>query len=119
VGISFLIQKNDDDMRIILTVCLAFLTVTHGMNTGANEPIADNELGTIAKECAKMYCDDRDGLALWLVMVRTCRMDSLLDAWLTAEKTTSVRGCAEYLCPDPDPGVVDGVEQWITSGCHS
>ena len=31
------------------------------ISTGANEPIADNELGLMAKDCSRQYCEIKDG----------------------------------------------------------
>ena len=43
-----------------------------GISTGANEPIADNELGLMAKDCSRQYCEVKDGLQLWLTLVDEC-----------------------------------------------
>ena len=43
--------------------------------TGANEPIADNELGLTAKACAEAHCASKDGLELWLTLQRECTAD--------------------------------------------
>ncbi len=42
------------------------------ISSGANEPIADNQLQLIAKDCAMQYCVDRDGLSLWLSLQNIC-----------------------------------------------
>lgn len=42
---------------------------------GSNEPIADNELGLTAKDCASQYCNSKDGLELWLTLEQMCMMD--------------------------------------------
>ncbi len=42
------------------------------ISTGANEPIADNQLGLTAKDCALQYCTTKDGMALWLTLVNEC-----------------------------------------------
>lgn len=87
--------------------------VAHAINTGANEPIADNDLGIVAKECALTYCDTKDALALWLVLAPMCRTEYRRKPM----EILSPRDCAEYLCPDPDESVVARVEFYIASGC--
>ena len=42
---------------------------------GSNEPIADNELGLTAKDCASQYCSSKDGLGLWMTLEQMCMMD--------------------------------------------
>jgi len=37
----------------------------------ANEPIPMTELGLVANECAN-YCNDKDGLELWLSFAEVC-----------------------------------------------
>ena len=44
----------------------------YAISSGANEPIADNELGLTAKDCALQYCEEKDGMSLWLTMVNEC-----------------------------------------------
>ncbi len=59
---------------MIKTIIILFIIpfVAHSISTGANEPIADNELGLTAKDCALQYCLEKDGLALWLTLVTRC-----------------------------------------------
>lgn len=40
--------------------------------SGANEPIADTELGLMARDCALQFCREKDALALWLAIVDVC-----------------------------------------------
>lgn len=56
--------------RFILIIL--FLLQVHAISSGANEPIADNELGLTAKDCALQYCKEKDGMALWLTLVNKC-----------------------------------------------
>ena len=42
---------------------------------GANEPIAPNELGLTAIDCATQYCTSKDSLLLWLALENTCFSD--------------------------------------------
>lgn len=44
----------------------------YAISSGANEPIADNELGLTAKDCALQYCTEKDGMSLWLSLVNQC-----------------------------------------------
>ncbi len=57
----------------IFTICfISLLKGTLAISNGANEPIADNELGLTAKDCALQYCDSKDGMALWMTLVNEC-----------------------------------------------
>ncbi len=57
----------------ILSFLILFnLKNINAISTGANEPIADNELGLTAKDCALQYCSVKDGMALWLTLVNEC-----------------------------------------------
>ncbi len=42
------------------------------ISSGANEPIADNELGLTAKDCALQHCLEKDALGLWLSLQNVC-----------------------------------------------
>jgi hypothetical protein len=62
-------------MKFYYFLALIFLYMVSNVNsisTGANEPIADNELGLTAKDCALQYCSVKDGMALWLTLVNEC-----------------------------------------------
>lgn len=54
---------------------LAFFATVALATAGSNEPIADNELGLTAKDCASQYCNSKDGLELWLTLEQMCMMD--------------------------------------------
>eukprot|EP00615_Pteridomonas_danica_P001535 CAMPEP_0114350550 /NCGR_PEP_ID=MMETSP0101-20121206/16460_1 /TAXON_ID=38822 ORGANISM="Pteridomonas danica, Strain PT" /NCGR_SAMPLE_ID=MMETSP0101 /ASSEMBLY_ACC=CAM_ASM_000211 /LENGTH=115 /DNA_ID=CAMNT_0001489867 /DNA_START=54 /DNA_END=401 /DNA_ORIENTATION=- len=55
------------------SVLTLFSMIVVGVMGGANEPIADNVLGTTAMSCATTYCTDgKDGLRLWLEMTSGC-----------------------------------------------
>lgn len=51
---------------------LFVIPVVYAISNGANEPIADNQLGLTAKDCALQFCQDKDGMALWLSLVQEC-----------------------------------------------
>ncbi len=53
-------------------IFLYMISNVNSISTGANEPIADNELGLTAKDCALQYCTVKDGMALWLTLVNEC-----------------------------------------------
>ncbi len=55
-----------------LIVLILFIQKIDAISSGANEPIADNELGLTAKDCALQYCQEKDGMALWLSLVNEC-----------------------------------------------
>ena len=63
---------------------LAGLIVT--AQAGANEPIADNQLGLTAKDCSSSHCSSKDGLLLWLSLEKAC---------LTEKKSTGTKGKSE------------------------
>ncbi len=57
----------------IFTICLfGLMKGTLAVSSGANEPIADNELGLTAKDCALQYCESKDGMGLWMSLVNEC-----------------------------------------------
>ncbi len=51
---------------------LFMIPMVYAISNGANEPIADNQLGLTAKDCALQFCEDKDGMALWLSLVQEC-----------------------------------------------
>ena len=51
---------------------LNIFTVVYTISSGANEPIADNELGLIARDCALQYCNSKNGYELWLSLQKRC-----------------------------------------------
>lgn len=53
---------------------ILFINV-ESISTGANEPIADNQLGLTAKDCALQYCSSKDGMVLWLTLMNVCVSD--------------------------------------------
>ncbi len=69
-----MINKSKNQYFIILTFSILFLFINQviAISSGANEPIADNELGLTAKDCALQYCTIKDGMSLWLTMVNEC-----------------------------------------------
>jgi hypothetical protein len=81
-----------------LLVVLCIISVVFG---GANEPLADNELGLTAQDCASQFCKDKDGLALWLSLSYYC--SNTPNPYLKAfspEDMASTQGvcvCAQYV----------------------
>ncbi len=61
-------------MNRVLKYCIIIqlVSIISAISTGANEPIADNELGLTAKDCALQYCKVKDGMALWLTLANRC-----------------------------------------------
>ncbi|CAM9647213.1 unnamed protein product, partial [Phaeothamnion confervicola] len=49
-------------------------------SAGANEPIKDNNLGLVARQCAQTFCVDKDSLELWLALEPTCSSGVSLSA---------------------------------------
>ena len=58
--------------KYITYVILYKVCEVYAVASGANEPIADNELGLTAKDCALQYCTEKDGMSLWLSLVNQC-----------------------------------------------
>ncbi len=58
--------------KYISYVILYKIVYVYAISSGANEPIADNELGLTAKDCALQYCTEKDGMSLWLSLVNQC-----------------------------------------------
>lgn len=46
------------------------------ISNGANEPIADNELGLTSKDCSMQFCVEKDSLGLWLSLQNTCSQNA-------------------------------------------
>jgi hypothetical protein len=64
-------------------------SLVQGSMTGANEPIADNELGLTAKACAEAHCSSKDGLELWLSFSSECMDADAQNPYLAAKDTSS------------------------------
>jgi hypothetical protein len=63
---------NITNKYLFLVIGTIGLSYVIAISSGANEPIADNELGLTAKDCALQYCTEKDGMALWLTLVNDC-----------------------------------------------
>lgn len=50
------------------------MIVAQAISNGANEPIADNQLGLTAKDCALQFCQQKDGMALWMSLMQQCNI---------------------------------------------
>ena len=86
------------------------------MNIGANEPIADNELGTVARYCALEFCETKDALGLWMALQDICEQVQSVEP-SRPDSVRDERDCAEYLCPDASNA--DRAMLYIQSGCQS
>ena len=62
-------------MARALGVLIAALACAVAAGAGANEPIAPNELGLTAIDCATQYCTSKDSLLLWLSLENSCFSD--------------------------------------------
>ncbi len=58
------------------------------ISSGANEPIADNELQLTAKDCSMQYCADKDGMALWLSLQNACAKENANPYFLEIDHQT-------------------------------
>ena len=68
-------------MNLLFYQLLLFVLCTHyaliqSISAGSNEPIQDNELQLISRDCALQYCLERDGLGLWLSLQNVCLRES-------------------------------------------
>jgi len=61
--------------RRALQALLGALFAAAAAAAGANEPIAPNELGLTAIDCATQYCTEKDSLLLWLSLENVCFAD--------------------------------------------
>ena len=79
--------------------------VAYAISNGANEPIADNELGLTTKDCALQYCESLDALGLWMTFVSECKTQTPVLVTHGAKHTYDpvsrhdAKSCAMYLCP--------------------
>jgi len=64
-------------------------SLVQGSMTGANEPIADNELGLTAKACAEAHCSSKDGLELWLSFSSECLAAESMNPYFAAKDSAS------------------------------
>eukprot|EP00622_Pseudochattonella_farcimen_P004804 FR740291.1.p2 GENE.FR740291.1~~FR740291.1.p2 ORF type:complete len:120 (+),score=5.49 FR740291.1:186-545(+) len=74
-------------VKLSLGVAL-LLSFVAAVLAGSNEPIADNELGLTAKDCASQYCSSKDGLGLWMTLEQSCMMDP--NPYLIAQVESSI-----------------------------
>lgn len=90
-------------MKLVQFVCIP--AVAYAISNGANEPIADNELGLTTKDCALQYCESLDALALWLTLVPACKTEKPVFNTHGSHSTYDpvarhdAKSCALYLCP--------------------
>jgi hypothetical protein len=98
---------------------LATVTAVSAISSGANEPIADNELGLTTKDCALQYCKELDALALWLTFVNECKTHEPVLVTHGNKHTIDpvarhdARSCAMYLCP----ALADTATKYLQTGC--
>jgi hypothetical protein len=45
---------------------------------GVNEPISMSFLGLFANDCANKFCNDKDGLELWLSLIQESSNNSIM-----------------------------------------
>ncbi len=68
---DFFLKNNLFIYLFLLQLSIQFVEI-FCISSGANEPIADNELGLTAKDCSMQHCLEKDGLALWLSLQNIC-----------------------------------------------
>ena len=78
--------------RALAVVCAAVACAV-AAGAGANEPIAPNELGLTAIDCATQYCTSKDSLLLWLALENTCFSDKQPCA-AASSNVAGPRGCS-------------------------
>ncbi len=92
-------------MKIESILLLCTFGLARAISNGANEPIADNELGLTTKDCAMQYCESLDALALWMTFVSVCKTKKPVIATHGSRSTYDpvarhdAKTCALYLCP--------------------
>lgn len=106
-------------MKLVQFICIPI--IAHAISNGANEPIADNELGLITKDCALQYCESLDALGLWMTFVSECDTRSpILVAHGNKHTSDPVarhdaNSCALYLCPT----LANHATEYLQAGCKS
>jgi len=106
-------------MKLAQFLCIPM--VAYAISNGANEPIADNELGLTTKDCALQYCESLDALGLWLTFVSECNTHAPQLITHGNKHTTDpvarhdARSCALYLCP----ALADYATEYLQTGCVS
>ncbi len=66
-----LFKNNLFTYLFLLQLSIQFIEI-FCISSGANEPIADNELGLTAKDCSMQFCAEKDSLSLWLSLQNMC-----------------------------------------------
>lgn len=100
---------------------LSAFGLTRAISNGANEPIADNELGLTTKDCALQYCESMDALALWLTFVPECNTRTPVIITHGSHNTYDpvarhdAKSCALYLCPS----LHNEATAFLQAGCTS
>ena len=62
---------------VLFSFFLFFFCVFRASN-GANPEISENDLGTLAVNCASKYCKSKDSLELWLSIEWDCHFDDIV-----------------------------------------
>lgn len=107
----------------ITHVLVAFCTfgLVRSISNGANEPIADNELGLTTKDCALQYCETMDALALWMTLVPECKTKKPVMVTHGSRSTSDpvsrhdTKSCALYLCPS----LHNEASAFLQAGCKA
>lgn len=107
-------------MKIAHILVLGAFGLVRAISNGANEPIADNELGLTTKDCALQYCETMDALALWMTFVSECKTKK--PVMVTHGSRSSydpvarhdAKSCALYLCPS----LHNQATEYLQTGCR-
>jgi hypothetical protein len=106
-------------IRAFIIGTIAF--VIRGISNGANEPIADNQLGLTTKDCALQYCESLDALALWMTFIPECKTNSPVLVTHGSHSTSDpiarhdAKSCALYLCPS----LHEEATAFLQTGCKT
>ena len=106
-------------MKITHVLGFCTLGLVRAISNGANEPIADNELGLTTKDCALQYCESMDALALWMTFVSECKTKRPVIITHNSRSTYDpvarhdAKSCALYLCPS----LQSEATAFLQSGC--
>lgn len=59
-------------IKLFVALFLIKIIGIFSISSGANEPIADNELQLTAKDCSMQFCLEKNSLSLWLSLQNVC-----------------------------------------------
>jgi hypothetical protein len=64
--------------KLFLVIFFINIIKIYAINNGANEPIPWTDLGLTARDCSSTFCENKDGLGLWMAIYSKCLKDDLI-----------------------------------------